>query len=70
MAVESRQIKVTGMSCAHCVAHVEKAVAALKGVKSVKVDLASSMMSVQFDPGQTGVPAISQAVKEAGYGTA
>jgi len=70
MTIESKQIKVTGLSCGHCVARVEKAVSGVNGVKKVKVDLASSMMSVEYDAQATKTEAIKQAVKGAGYGTA
>ena len=70
MAAESKQIKVTGLSCGHCVARVEKAVSGVKGVKKVKVDLTSSMMSVEFDAQITNTEAIKQTVKSAGYGAA
>jgi copper chaperone len=39
------EIKVKGMSCAHCVAAMTKAVASLPGVSNVKVDLASGRVS-------------------------
>ena len=39
------EITVKGMSCAHCVAAMTKAVASLPGVSNVKVDLASGRVS-------------------------
>ncbi len=61
----AKKFKVTGMSCAACSARVEKAVAALDGVKSVSVNLLTGDMLVEGD-----VPAakITAAVKKAGYG--
>jgi copper chaperone len=38
-------IKVKGMSCAHCVAAMTKAMASLAGVSNVQVDLASGRVS-------------------------
>ncbi len=61
-------IKVTGLSCGHCAAAVEKAVLKIQGVKQAKVDLASGTLSVEFDPAQTNRVGIGKAVIGAGYG--
>ena len=41
------QYIVTGMTCAACQAHVEKAVSSLPGVSSVAVSLLTNSMSVE-----------------------
>ncbi len=41
------EIKVKGMSCAHCVAAVTKALKGLPGVTEVVVDLASGRVTYQ-----------------------
>ena len=61
-------IKVTGLSCGHCVAAVEKAVGKVKGVSKAKVDLASGTLAVEFDPAQADRQIIGKAVVDAGYG--
>ena len=59
------QYSVTGMSCAACSAHVEKAVKKVAGVTSCTVSLLTNSMSVEG----TATPAeIISAVKAAGYG--
>ena len=59
------QYSVTGMSCAACSAHVEKAVSKVAGVTSCTVSLLTNSMSVEG----TATPAeIIAAVKGAGYG--
>lgn len=63
-----QQFKVTGMSCAACSAHVEKAVSAVPGVQSVQVNLLAGSMKTIFDPEQTNEAAIVQTVIDAGYG--
>ncbi len=63
----TQQYLVTGMSCAACSAHVEKAVAALPGIKSVSVSLLTNSMAVEAEP-QTTPDQIIGAVKAAGYG--
>ena len=59
---------VTGMSCASCSAHVEKAVSKVPGVISVSVSLLTNSMTVDFDQQKTAPEAIIQAVQQAGYG--
>ncbi len=46
-----QQFQVTGMSCAACSAHVEKAVNAVPGVQSAQVNLLAGSMKTTFDPG-------------------
>lgn len=59
------QYKVTGMSCAACVARVEKAVQSVPGVDSVAVSLLTNSMAVE---GSASPSAIAKAVSAAGYG--
>lgn len=59
---------VTGMTCASCVAHVEKALKALDGVASVNVNLATEKATVEYDPNRVGIADFKHAVEEAGYG--
>ena len=59
------QFNVTGMSCAACVARVEKAVNAVEGVDSCSVSLLTNSMGVE---GSANADRIISAVKEAGYG--
>ena len=56
---------VTGMTCSACQAHVEKAVSAVPGVKSVAVSLLTNSMGVE---GNASDEAIEEAVEKAGYG--
>ena len=59
---------VTGMSCSACSAHVEKAVASLKGVKAAAVSLLTNSMTVQYDEAVVSAEEIIAAVKKSGYG--
>ena len=56
---------VTGMSCAACAAHIEKAVSAVPGVSSCAVSLMTDSMTVEGDAPDSEVV---KAVKKAGYG--
>ncbi|MGN0994072.1 MAG: heavy-metal-associated domain-containing protein, partial [Butyricicoccus sp.] len=64
----TQQFRVTGMSCAACSAHVEKAVRALDGVHEVQVNLLAGSMKVDFDESALDVSQIIRAVENAGYG--
>ena len=56
---------VTGMSCAACQAHVEKAIKGVEGVESCSVSLLTNSMSVT---GLADPNAVIKAVEDAGYG--
>jgi len=60
-----KQYIVTGMTCAACQAHVEKAVGKLKDVDSVSVSLLTNSMRVE---GNADPDEVIQAVEKAGYG--
>lgn len=65
-----KRFSITGMSCAACVAHVEKAVSAVDGVKSANVSLMTNSMTAEFDESKCGTGDIERAVADAGYGAA
>ena len=56
---------VTGMSCAACQAHVEKAVSGVEGVTSCQVSLLTNSMNVE---GTASPDVVIAAVEKAGYG--
>jgi len=57
---------VTGMTCGHCVASVQKEIGRIDGVTGVEVDLASGRVQVESaDP--VDQAAVAAAVDEAGY---
>ena len=59
------QFNITGMSCAACVARVEKAVNAVDGVSACSVSLLTNSMGVE---GDIDTQKIISAVENAGYG--
>jgi len=59
--------KVTGMTCAACVAHVEKSVSAVEGVSAVGVNLFMQNMVVEYQSPATDAKII-EAVQKGGYG--
>lgn len=58
---------VSGMTCAACQAHVDRAVSKLDGVESVAVNLLAGSMLVDYDPAQVTPDDICTAVDRAGY---
>src|SRR5512143_3433953 len=61
------EVPIDGMDCLECTQHVQHAIAALPGVEQVQVFLAAEKAVIQLDPEQIDLPAIRQAVQEAGY---
>ena len=59
---------ITGMTCASCVANVEKALQSIKGVISANVNLASEKATVEYDTSTIGMADFRKAAAEAGYG--
>ncbi len=57
-------LKIKGMMCMHCVAHVKKALEAVSGVTSVEVDLNAGTATVL---GSATKEALTAAVVDAGY---
>ncbi len=63
-----KRFKVTGMTCAACQAHVDKAVRKVNGVSECSVSLLTNTMDVEFEDDKT-IDEINKAVKNAGYGS-
>jgi P-type Cu+ transporter len=60
-------LEIDGMTCASCVARVEKALNGLAGVDGATVNLATEGATVAFDPSQLGVEQLINAVESIGY---
>jgi P-type Cu+ transporter len=60
-------LPIEGMTCASCVARVEKALKKVPGVLSAEVNLATEKAQVTVDGSQTPVEALIAAVEKAGY---
>ena len=69
---ETKQVTlpITGMTCANCVASVERNLKKVEGVKSASVNLSSERATVEFDPSLAGIDALVNRVTRAGYGIA
>ena len=64
---ETTVINVTGMTCGHCKASVEKAVSALEGVSKAEVNLDAKNVSITYDPAKVNAGTVKKAITEAGY---
>jgi len=61
-------IPVQRMSCASCVARVEKSLRAMEGVREASVNLASEKANIVYDPSLVDPGGIKKAVEDLGYG--
>lgn len=61
------EIPISGMDCAECTQHVQRAIEKLPGVQSVNVFLATEKAIVKLDPARVDLATIRTAVKGAGY---
>ena len=62
------QFAVTGMTCAACSAHVERAAAQVPGVEKAAVNLMLGRLNITFDESVASPEQIVDAVVHAGYG--
>ncbi len=65
--LESAHIGIGGMTCASCVARVERAIEGLPGVLTASVNLGTESAAVEFLPHTVSRERIAQAIREAGY---
>src|SRR5512147_2213193 len=63
-------LPITGMTCANCVATVERNLKKLGGVNSAVVNLSSERAMVEFDAARLGLGDMIARVQRAGYGVA
>jgi Cu+-exporting ATPase len=62
------ELPITGMTCASCVARVERALRKAPGVLEASVNLATETASVTYAPASAGIADLRAAVERAGYG--
>ena len=58
-------LRISGMSCDHCIAAVERALDRLEGVQKRQGKVGSA--EVDYDPARTSPERINQAVRTEGY---
>lgn len=60
-------LKVSGMTCGHCVKAVKEALEGVEGVRSADVDLQAQRARVEYDEGRTSTRDLVGAVMDEGY---
>lgn len=65
--MENTNLKLRGMSCASCAKNVEDAILSVPGVNECSVNFGAEQASVTYNPSQTNIAAIQNAVDAAGY---
>ncbi len=70
--MKTREIKtltlpVEGMTCASCVARVEKVLKKVDGVGDVNVNLATEKVTLSYDPSLADLSKFTEVVEDAGY---
>ena len=63
-------LPITGMTCANCVATVERGLKKQAGVQDAVVNLSSERATVTFDPAMVDLSALTARIERAGYGIA
>ncbi len=63
-------LPITGMTCANCVATVERNLKKMDGVQSAVVNLSSERATVDFEPAKLQLTDVIARVNRAGYGVA
>ncbi|MBD2093387.1 heavy metal translocating P-type ATPase [Microcoleus sp. FACHB-1515] len=65
--MENTTLKLRGMSCAACASSIEEAIRSTAGVSECNVNFGAEQASVSYDPKQTDIETIQEAINEAGY---
>ena len=66
----NKTVTVPGISCGHCLATIEREVAELAGVSSVKAEQDSREVTISWDPDTTDWVVIEELMKEINYAPA
>jgi copper chaperone len=64
---ENKVISVPDISCKHCEMAIKNGLKDVAGIFRTDVDLAKKTVTVEFDPGLTGLDAIKSAIVDQGY---
>ena len=68
MATRTTRLDITGMSCANCSGTVQDTLESLDGVASASANFATDEGTVEYDPEETSLHEIYDAIEGAGYG--
>ncbi len=62
-----KELRTPGISCGHCVKTIEREIAALAGVRSVKADEKTRTVAVEWDEPPGNWESIRSTLSEIGY---
>ena len=65
--MESTSLVAPDISCEHCQHAIEGAVGELEGVHSVKVDISSKTVDINYDPEKVTLTKIEEVLDDVGY---
>ncbi len=65
--LEKISAPVEGMTCASCVARVEKSISKIEGIKNVSVNLATEKATFEIDNNLASLTQVETAIEDAGY---
>jgi len=65
--MQTKDFTVPNISCGHCTMRIEKTLNALEGVTSVKAEIPTKAVTVEWDESKTGWDNIKAALEKAGY---
>lgn len=65
--MDTLHLRLEGMGCAACANTIEKALRTTPGIKDCQVSFGAEQATVEYDPQQTNVQIIQQAISKAGY---
>lgn len=68
--MKTTRLKVSGMTCGHCVQAVEKALRNQTGVRSATVHLDSGAAEVEYEEGKVAPEQLIAVIEEEGYSAA
>lgn len=68
--IKQMSVPITGMTCANCVASVERNIKKVEGVNGAIVNLSTERASFEFDADQTDLSTVIARIERAGYGVA
>ncbi len=68
MSTRTARLDVTGMSCANCSATIGDTLESLEGVSEASANFATDEATVTYDPGETSLREVYDAIETAGYG--
>ena len=65
--IENINLKLRGMSCASCASSIESAIRDVPGVAECNVNFGAEQAAIKYNPRQTSIEDIQDAVEKAGY---